>query len=270
LVALYLKTRFKIPFVLTEHWSGYYQQPKDNLFKRSFLEKYLTKRIIKSSSKFLPVCSALGDQINQYWVRKHFQKIPNVVNTRLFYPAADHVGRIFRFIHISSLAENKNPDAIIRVFTELADAGFPAELVVAGPLNNKLSEYMRSGGLRDQIRFTGEISYEQVGSELRNSSALVMFSSYENLPCVILEALCSGIPVISTNVGGIQEVIHKGNGILIKPGDELELKKAMQEIIQNYHLYDKTSIAGQAAAAFSYETVGQQIARVYDSVLGKK
>ena len=120
-----------------------------------------------------------------------------------------------------------------------------------------------------KIRCTGELSYEQVGVELRKSSALVMFSFYENMPCVILEALCTGLPVIASRVGGITEVVGEDNGILINAGNENELLKAMKEMIAKYPSYKRDQISRKAAAQFSYETIGRTITQVYDEVLKK-
>src|SRR6266700_2143529 len=99
----------------------------------------------------------------------------------------------------------------------------PAELILVGPLNPSLIEFIKASGLGPgQLHCTGEIQYGQVAVELRKSSSLVMFSFYENMPCAILEALCRGIPVIATMVGGIPETIRKENGILINVGNETE------------------------------------------------
>lgn len=271
LVALYLKWKYKIPYVLTEHWTGYYPEAKYSLFKKSYFFRYCTKLILKKADRFLPVSKSLGNLVNRYWAHIPFQIIPNCVNTRLFFHYTGGFIHGFRFIHISSLTYPKNPEGIIRAFIKLLKLGVRADLVLVGPLNPSLTEFISASGLApDSIHCTGEVSYEQVGIELRNSSALVMFSHYENMPCVILEALCSGVPVIATLVGGIPEVVHKENGILINPGDEDALTGAMTEMIREYQEYDKDKISAEAAAQFSYKTIGEQITGVYDSVLDKK
>ncbi len=109
----------------------------------------------------------------------------------------------------------------------------------------------------ERIHTTGEISYEEVGKELRNADALIMFSYYENMPCVILEALCTGIPVIASDVGGIREVVNPDNGILVEAGKETQLFEAMKEMISNYELYEKDLISQHAKEQFSYQTIGK-------------
>lgn len=269
LIALYLKWKYKIPYVVTEHWSGYYQQAKDSLFRRSFLEKYLTRLILKHTAALITVSEALGDQIQQYWLDIAFRKIPNVVNTRLFYPNESKPAGRFRFIHVSTLQYPKNPEGILRAFIRLVQEGVDSELVFVGPSNPGLEKMILESGLPlNTIRCTGEVSYEQVGLELRNASTLILFSFYENMPCVILESLCSGIPVIASRVGGIPEVIGDENGILVNAGDEKELSEAMRHMMHKARFFDKEKISRQATASFSYEAVGKEIRAVYDKVLG--
>jgi glycosyltransferase involved in cell wall biosynthesis len=271
LVALYLKWKYKIPYVVTEHWSGYYSQSMDTLFKRSFLERFFTIRILRNASCLLPVSQALGQQIHDFWAPVRFQPIPNVVNTKYFFYEEKREPEFFRFIHVSSLKYPKNPEAIIRSFIELQKSGFHAEIVLVGPANPELMKIIDATGLyRNRIHSTGELPYAQVATELKKSNALVMFSSYENLPCVILEALCAGVPVISSRVGGVPEIINHENGIMVDTGNEDQLLDAMKMIIKEYKVYNTSLISKKAVLKFSYESVAKQIIEVYDSVLNNR
>jgi glycosyltransferase involved in cell wall biosynthesis len=271
LIALYLKRRYKIPYVLTEHWSGYYQQSSDSLFKKSFFERFLTKQILRNAEILLPVSNTLGEQIRNNWATVPYLKIANVVNTLYFYPSKIDAKKKFRFIHISSLLYPKNPEAIIRAFSNLLNQGFQAELALVGKINQSVEDSIQSCGLNvNHVIITGKIPYAQVGDELRKSSSLILFSYYENMPCVMLEALCTGIPVIASKVGGIPEVVGSENGILVNPGDEAGLLDAMKKMIQTYQTYNHSVISQKAAAQFSYETIGRQITDVYRVVLEKK
>src|SRR5207249_7694772 len=119
------------------------------------------------------------------------------------------------------------------------------------------------------ISFTGLISYQQVAGTLKQCNALVMFSRFENLPCVIIEALCCGLPVVSTNVGGIPELIDESNGILINSEDEDALLDAMKSVYLNYNRYNRHGISMSAQKNFSYQTVGKQIHEVYCNVINE-
>ncbi|MBP8245034.1 MAG: glycosyltransferase, partial [Chitinophagaceae bacterium] len=117
------------------------------------------------------------------------------------------------------------------------------------------------------IQFTGEIPYEQVAKAMQESDCLLLFSHIENSPCVIGEALCCGLPVIASRVGGIPELIQEGHGILVPPANENELMRAMIQIKQTIAQYNRHSIAQEAASRFSYETVGKQLLDVYNRLL---
>jgi glycosyltransferase involved in cell wall biosynthesis len=270
LIALYLKWKYGIPYVLTEHWTGYYRQAEDNLFNRSLLEKYLTRLIIKHSAQLITVSDALGTQIQNNWIRIPFKKISNVVNTGLFYPQEIIPGKKFRFIHVSTLQYRKNPEGIVRAFNSLIQEGLNAELVLVGPVNSALEKMITDTGLpSNTIRCTGEITYEQVGVELRNSSAMILFSYLENMPCVMLESLCSGVPVIATKVGGIPEEIGDDNGILINAGDEKELLGAMRLMMDKIRSYERKKFSLKATSHYSYQTIAKEITSVYNSVLNR-
>jgi len=272
LLAVYLKWKYKIPYIVTEHWTGYYSQSKNSLFRRSFFERFLTRLILKNASCLVPVCEALGNQINQYWAKVPFVVVPNVVNTNLFFPSIKSEKSTFRFIHISTLLYPKNPEGIIKTFIRLLKKGTNAELVLVGPLNQSVTALLSSLPPSESanILVTGELTYEEVGEELRKTDALVIFSYFENMPCVVLEALCSGLPVIASHVGGIPEVVLPENGILIEPGNEKQLLEALENMIVNRNFYDKLMISKKARSEFSYEMIGQKIYSVYDSLKMKK
>jgi glycosyltransferase involved in cell wall biosynthesis len=134
-----------------------------------------------------------------------------------------------------------------------------------GAADQKLSNLVITAGLEEKIKFTGEISYTKVAEIVRSASAFVSFSNYENQPCSILEALCCGVPVIATKVGGIPEVINSQNGIIIEPLNESQLLQAMEMMMDKFKNFDLESIAKSAKMKFSYNAVGSQLNLLYQS-----
>ncbi|HVY73748.1 MAG TPA: glycosyltransferase [Puia sp.] len=271
LIAWYLKRKYGIPFVITEHWSGYVDNGPDPLKSKSFLFRFLLKKILREAACFLPVSENLRDAVQQKAPGLKTRIIPNVVDTSLFNEDDHSNPQRFRFIHVSSIHPLKNVDSILSAFERLIESGIKADLVIVGPAPSELQHRVAGNPrLKDQVYFTGEVSYEEVAAELKKSDAFVLFSKTENLPCVILEALCCGIPVISTRVGGIASIVDSSNGLLVEPSNEQALTSAMATMISTYSQYDKKQISRKSQALFSYQTVGQEISQVYAGLLNQQ
>ena len=121
--------------------------------------------------------------------------------------------------------------------------------------------------LNTKIFLKGEINYSEVAVELQQADALLMFSRFENSPCTIIEALCCGLPVIATSVGGIPELIDESNGLLITSEDNAALSGAMENLRMNYALYNRKKIAEHARGRFSYTVIGKKMDTIYNSIL---
>jgi len=102
---------------------------------------------------------------------------------------------------------------------------------------------------------------------MQQCDCFILFSDIENSPCVIGEALCCGLPVIATAVGGIPELVHDNNSLLISPRNEDELVKAMQNMVENKEQFDHKKIAEDAQHIFSYPVIGQQFMDYYKKIL---
>jgi glycosyltransferase involved in cell wall biosynthesis len=123
-------------------------------------------------------------------------------------------------------------------------------------------------GIReDLIEFKGKQPIESIAQLMQQSDAFLLFSNYENLPCVIIEAHASGLPVLSTDVGGISEMINADNGILIAKGDEDSLVKELGNMLDNLNKYDRENIRDEAISKYSYPVIGKQFAEIYSEII---
>lgn len=268
LIALWTKKRFGIPYVVTEHWGIYNNVVDDNIHRRNKLVRRLLKRIYAEAAAFVSVSKFLGDAVNETLVKKDFTVIPNVVDTNLFY-RRDRKESRFTFLHVSNMVPLKNVEGIIAAFQIfLQESKADTQLVLVG---NKDDQYpslaSKTGLLNTHIFFKGEVPYGEVAKEMQRSHVLVLNSNIENSPCVIGEALCCGLPVIATNVGGIPELVNEKNGLLVPPQNAEALAKAMLEIFQNHSRYNAWEIALAAVQKFSIEAIGADLSIVYERVL---
>ena len=263
-----LSKKFKIPFILSEHWTIYYPEDPGYLYKRNPLFKWLVKMVFKNLTCFLPVTYNLQQQVYKLLKTVPSAVVPNVADTTIFYYSEMFLKeKSFRFVHVSTMVYQKNSRGILRAFKKFRQLSLHSSLWMVGPYPQDISEYAKSIGLDDNaVHFTGSVPYAQVGEILRRSHVFVLFSRYENLPCVILEALCCGLPVISTNVGGISEVINDSNGILLNGENEEHLTAAFSKMFSEYKNYNQKLISDTASALYSYNAVGSLINAVYTKI----
>lgn len=268
MLAIYLKRKYNIPFVVTEHWTGYHPSSSASVHKENILYQFINKRILKNAALFLPVSKNLGETVCNHFIKIPYQVIPNVVNTELFF-YTPFTPKKFRFIHPSQMNHAKNPEGILQACALVKNRGYAFELIMVGNDDQRLIAMANALGLfNKEVFFKPPIAYANVSQEMQQSSALLLFSRIENLPCVILEALCCGLPVVSSNVGGIKEVVHAENGLLVESENITALAQAMITMMENYERYDRVSIAQNASALFNYNNVGKSYAAVYASMLG--
>ena len=262
LIALWMKRKYNIPFIVTEHWGIYNDVVRDNIQTRPPLVKRLLKRIFSEAEIFTSVSKFLAERINAMIIKKDAVIIPNVVDTSLFNFSGKE-NPAFRFIHVSNMVPLKNVKGILEAAKILMDDGENFEVIMAGNKNNEYEKLVNEMNLSVTVFFRGEISYSQVAKEMQMADVFVLFSDMENSPCVIAEALCCGLPVIATNIGGVPELINDGtDGTLITPRNTKMLAESMKNIIHNYH-YDHKKISQRSIDRFNYEFVGKMLDEVY-------
>jgi glycosyltransferase involved in cell wall biosynthesis len=262
-IALWLKETLSIPFIVTEHSSAYSDEVPDSYHRRSDYYKKWVRSIFEQASGVTTVSARLGNRLQELFSIQNMHIIPNVADTRHFHYSA-HTAPRFRFLHASTMDHPKNVEGILKALHELKQIRSDWECIMLGWDRPVLKELCASLQLDAHVKWKGVVTYQEVAREMQQSSALLMFSRYENQPCVILEALCCGLPVLATMVGGIPEIVNAANGILVPPEKEALLLEAMQDCMNDYSRFDRTAIAGAAQNLYAYEIAGKQFAALYD------
>lgn len=265
LMALWAKRKVGLPYLVTEHWGIYNNVAADNINRRSLLFRFYVKKIFYQAAGFVSVSRFLAEGVRQALLPKAFTLIPNVVDTSLFTPGKEKNER-FTFLHVSNMVALKNVEGLLHAFQIfLQTTGITAQLVLIGNRNNDyplLAQKMNFAA--GAVVFKGEIAYAAVAKEMQRAHVFVLNSNIENSPCVIGEALCSGLPVIATNVGGMPELLTPANGVLVPPGDDAGLATAMTTVYHHYRQYKAANIANAAARIFSPEVIGGKHHQLYN------
>jgi glycosyltransferase involved in cell wall biosynthesis len=267
MIARWIRKTSAIPYVITEHSAHYGMGSDDDFFSKSPFYKRNVSRIFKEAAVVTNVSAALAEVIRKLFGLTRMCVIHNTVDTDLFnYKLRDKTR--FRFIHVSTLTEaQKNIKGILRAVENLAASRDDFEVIIVGPASGELRELVAGPPLKRFVTLTGEISYAEVAGQMQRASALVLFSRYENFPCVVIEALCCGLPVIASDVGGVKEAVAENNGILVQSGNENGLVQAMNRMINDYQNFDRSQIAKDACEKFSYSTIGKQLDELYRKAL---
>jgi glycosyltransferase involved in cell wall biosynthesis len=270
LLALRLKKRYGWPYILTEHWAGYTPLNPTGLHTKNAFVRRIYKNVYRGADLFLPVSQDLGRQVDRWFPDVPAEVVYNTTDTDLFFCApvasAPVAGApaVKRMVHVSTMNFQKNITGILRVLAILMSKRQDVEVTLVGPYPPEIRQTLLDTGLLDKkIFLTGVLSYAEVASLLKNSHVLFLFSRFENQPCVLLEALCCGLPVVSTSVGGIPEIVDKTNGLLVGSEREDQLLEAFEDILNRYSSYDREKIAAAAGAKFSYAVVGRQFSEIY-------
>ena len=167
-------------------------------------------------------------------------------------------------IAVGRLIAKKGFADLIRACGLLAESGksFKCEIIGEGPLENELRAKIDQLNLQDRVALSGAKPQQKVQQRLAVASVFVLPSvvdahgGMDNLPTVIMEAMATGLPVISTDVGGIPEmVVQNETGFLVRPGDAVRLAGAIERVIDDRSLAQKLGEAGygRAQELFSIE-----------------
>ncbi|WP_347217317.1 glycosyltransferase [Chryseobacterium sp.] len=269
LFAVYLKKKYKIPFVVTEHWTALQKQ---NLAQTPSNIKRIAKYIAKHAGYILPVSYNLKDSLKQLGIITPMKVISNVVDTEVFtIKPRTEVSDDVKFLHVSSLILRKRPKDIINAVYGLHQNGYRVSLEIGGDGDyESLIALVKSLAAEEYIKVFDVISYAEVAEKMQNSDYFILFSENETQGCVILESYACGKPVISTRVGGAAEFIIDGLGIGIEKDNTNQLYDVLEKICkQEYVFKSEAEIRNFCVDNYSRNSIAEQFTAVYDEVLSK-
>jgi glycosyltransferase involved in cell wall biosynthesis len=265
--ALYLKSKFKLPYIISENWTGFL--PSDPV-KIKQVEKFFIKFIMKFADVICPVSKDLEEALKSYYSRSKFEIVPNVVNTYIFNYKPHKKSK--RILHVSNLNnEQKNITGILDTIALLCKDRSDFFITIAGDGDFKyFQKYAKKLNIPENLYLIeGAKSYSEVASLMQSHDFFLLYSNFENLPCVIAESLVCGLPILSSKAGGTAEMVDDKSGVIIEPGNNLMLLKMLNFFLDNIDNYNNDQISKNAIQKYSYEAVGKQFLNVYHSVLKK-
>ncbi len=196
--------------------------------------------------------------------------VPNILDLARFRPAntagqpVQARTQVIVARHLEPIYDNATA---IRAFALLHRQLPAARLTIAGsgPEAGRLQALVADLGLTEAVRFTGTLDRDGMVALYAAADVCVNPSLTDNSPNSVLESMAAGVPVVSTNVGGVPYIVQDDhNGLLVPPGDPQAMAQALELVLGDAALWQRLSAAGQAdVQGFAWPQVAARLLGVY-------
>lgn len=239
-----------IPFVTTLHGTDITLVGKDQTY-----EPVVTFSINESDAITAVSANLREETFASFAIEKEIHVIPNFVDIARFHQTdKEHFKKMLApngeriLAHVSNFRKVKRVDDAVKIFAEVRKTVSSKLLMIGdGPERQHAEELSRALGIYNDVRFLGK--QEQMDEILSIADLFLLPSSYESFGLAALEAMACGVPVISTNAGGIPEINVQGvTGYLSDIGDVADMAKNAVHILENDEILQQFKDAAIAHA----------------------
>jgi glycosyltransferase involved in cell wall biosynthesis len=175
-------------------------------------------------------------------------------------------------VHVGRFAPPKNHALLVQAFAQVhSDAPLYLLLVGGGELESAVREQVAGLGLQERVRFLG--TRADVADILRASDVFVLSSRWEGNPMSVMEAMAAGLPVVSTAVGGVPELVREGEtGLLVPSEDAGALAQALQALVDDPAQRQAMGDAARqrAVARFDIRHTVRRYEQLYEKLLTQR
>ena len=258
----------RLPVLISEHFSG---------FPRRLLTTYellMTRFAFKHAAAVLPDSLALQRGIESYGIQANYQIVPNVADPSLFHHSLSANGDAKhprRMLYVGNLVPVKGVPDLLNALPGLraVRSDWVLDIVGDGTEREACEAIVRDQGLSEHVFFHGLQPKSAVAEFMRRSDFFVLPSHWDNSPCVIVEAMASGLPVVATRTGGIPEFVGEDSGLLVPPGEPGALSEALAKMLDKLDSFDRDHIMAKAEA-YGPGPIGGKIHSLYTKFIQTK
>jgi L-malate glycosyltransferase len=234
---------------------------------------------INQSDAITAVSQNLRDEtFNTFKIEKPIQVIYNFVDVGRFNrKAIDAFKKLIApngervLLHASNFRKVKRVEDVVKIFYEVSQQ-IPSKLLFVGdgPERGSAEELCRKLDICDDVHFVGK--QEQMEDILAIADLFLLTSEYESFGLAALEAMAAGVPVISTNAGGLPEIMIEGvTGYMGDIGDIETMSRRAIDVLQfDEQLNEFKKNAAQHAKHFDIHNIVPLYEQLYDEVLSKE
>lgn len=275
IIALIFKKIKKIPYIVFEHASTYIKYIDKYEYKRMVgrIERAITYLNFKYADCVISVSNFLIQGIiytkginNKYYI------VPNIVEIPEKILSLKKDKDKIKAITITMLDNrDKNIFELITAFFKLVQNGkynLELQIIGEGKLKPSLEKYAEDLGLLNKsIFFLGYIPNDQISKYLSMANFFILCSKYETFSIVTIEAIANGIPVVVTKCGGPEEIVHEGQGIIVKNLDEDDLVNGIKYMSLNWNKYNSEELWEYAKNNYNGLVIGEKLYQIYKNIL---
>lgn len=261
--------RWKVPYVVTEHWTGFLPEAMERFDQLPFYIRNAWKRVLAGAAGISAVSATLQQALERLISNREVMVIGNVVDQRIFHPRGSWSGQPL-FLHISGLTSFKQPELILQAFSLLLKERHDAQLELYGGARPELIQYAFSLGIEQHVKFFDEVPQQVLAARMQDAAGLVLFSSYETFGCVVIEAHAAGIPVVVSDIPAMRELVQEEvNGYFANSTSPPMLAKKMAALLRDRNKLDSGGIASAVIEKFGFDVIGRQFYNWYQSITAR-
>lgn len=257
------RKHYNVPYTIAEHWSGYL--PSDGNYK-GLLQKRTTEKTFAQASKIWHVSEPQKQAMLAHGLKGDYELLYNAVDTSVFKPLDIPKFETLTFLHVSSLVEReKNLKGTFEALKILQNKQLPFRLIIIGGESKSISHtkaLQKATGVLN-VDYLGHQPPETISHYMNQSHALLLFSHFEGMPVVALEALACRLPVLATAVGHLPYLIKNAFGKLSEPGNTTQMAELLEDLINRKYAFNKKEMTGFIQQHASFKATGKQLADYY-------
>ncbi len=265
-IAKYISMKYKIPYVVSEQWSGYVT---GRFERKPALWKLLSKNIVKNAAALTVVSRFLAGGMKKAGLtNKNLFITPNCIETIRTETTMTTHQSVYVLLVADLVDEIKNISGVIRMISTLEEINnFELHIIGHGKDEKMLKKLVEDLSIGGKVFFEGLKTNTEVYHYLQKCDFLVMNSRYETFSLICAEAMSCGKPVLATRCGGPDEFVTPLTGLLIDPDDSEALRNSFNYMLTNFGSFDKQKIINFAHQLFSPERSSEEFDKVYQTAL---
>jgi glycosyltransferase involved in cell wall biosynthesis len=205
---------------------------------KSPLRKWFVAGVLEMPSKIICLSKANADSVEYYITKEKIVIVPNPCPEAIYYNQNRRSRDVFTILYAGWIEAEKGVFDLINAFAKVQLNVTNCRLIIAGKGKIDIGKDLASSlKLNDKVIFTGWLKKNEVYKALANADIFCLPSYCEGFPMSLLEAMAYGLPVITTPVGGIPDIINPGvSGLLFQPGNIEQLAKNIQNLLDDASL----------------------------------